>query len=155
MPSDPVAMLIDPKMSEETVAQLYKQYGLDKPLIVQYGNYLWQLLHGNMGTSFSHKNTPVTAVLMSDLPWTLLLMAISVTLSLAIGIPVGMHAAKKHGKAFDRAVNLIMMVGISIFIPFLAFGLLYLFGYKLALPPDGPEDGSTSSVWPNMQYYLR
>lgn len=137
MPSDPVAMLIDPKMSEETVAQLYTQYGLDKPLPVQYGNYLWQLLHGNMGTSFSHKNTPVTEVLMSDLPWTLLLMAISVTLSLVIGIPVGMHAAKKHGKAFDRAVNLIMMVGISIFIPFLAFGLLYLFGYKLAWLPTG------------------
>ena len=132
MPSDPIQMLIDPKMSEETVAKLYEQYGLDKPLMVQYGNYLWQLLHGNMGTSFSHKNTPVTEVLMSALPWTLLL-----TLSLVIGIPVGMHAAKKHGKAFDRSVNVIMMIGISIFIPFLAFGLLYLFGFKLAWLPTG------------------
>lgn len=137
MPSDPVQMLIDPKMSEETVAQLYAQYGLDKPLMAQYGNYLLQLLQGNMGTSFSHKNTPVTQVLMGDLPWTLLLMGISVTLSLLIGIPVGMHAAKKHGKAFDRAVNVIMIIGISIFIPFLAFGLLYLFGYKLAWLPTG------------------
>lgn len=137
MPSDPVAMLIDPKMSEETVAKLYAEYGLNKPLMAQYGNYLWQLLHGNMGTSFSHKNMAVTKVLMSDLPWTLLLMGISVTLSLAIGIPVGMHAAKKHGQLFDRAVNVIMMIGISVFIPFLAFGLLYLFGYKLGWLPTG------------------
>ena len=136
MPADPVSMLIDPKMSAETVAKMTEQFGLDKPLIVQYFNYLGQLLQGNLGVSFKTREA-VSTVLMQKLPWTLLLLFISVSMSLIVGIPVGLKAAKHRNGLFDRFVNVITMIGISIFIPFLSFALLYLFGYKLHWLPTG------------------
>ena len=63
MPADPVSMMIDPQMSQETIDAITAQYGLDKPLLVQYGAYLLQLLHGNLGTSFRSR-TPVSEMLM-------------------------------------------------------------------------------------------
>lgn len=136
IPADPVSMLIDPKMSAETVARMTAQFGLDKPLLTQYFIYLAQLLEGNFGFSFKNRD-PVIAVLLQKLPWTLILLGLSVTFSLLIGIPVGVRAARKRNGLFDRAVNVLTMTGISLFIPFLSFALLYLFGYLLRLLPTG------------------
>ena len=136
MPADPVSMMIDPQMSQETIDAITAQYGLDKPLLVQYGAYLLQLLHGNLGTSFRSR-TPVSEMLMQKLPWTLLLLAVSVTLALLIGIPVGLKAAKKRNGAFDKFVNVFTMICVSIFVPFLSFGLLYIFSYTLKWLPTG------------------
>ncbi len=129
-------MMLDPKMSAETVARMTAQFGLDKPLLQQYVIYLGQLLHGNLGVSFKSRDA-VSAILMQKLPWTILLLLLSITFSLLIGIPVGLKAAKKRNGIFDKIINVVTMVGISIFIPFLSFALLYLFGYKLHLLPTG------------------
>ncbi len=136
IPADPVSMMIDPKMSAETVAKMTAQFGLDKPVLTQYFIYLGQLLQGNFGMSFKNRDL-VTTLLLQKLPWTLLLLGLSVSLALLVGIPVGIRAAKKRNGAFDRAVNVVTMVGISIFIPFLSFSLLYLFGYLLRILPTG------------------
>ena len=136
IPADPVSMMLDPKMSADTIARMTAQFGLDKPLLQQYVIYLGQLLHGNLGVSFKSRDA-VSAILMQKLPWTLLLLLLSITFSLLIGIPVGLKAAKKRNGIFDKIINVITMVGISIFIPFLSFALLYLFGYKLHLLPTG------------------
>ncbi len=136
IPADPVSMMLDPKMSAETVARMTAQFGLDKPLLQQYVIYLGQLLHGNLGVSFKSRDA-VSAILMQKLPWTVILLLLSITFSLSIGIPVGLKAAKKRNGAFDKFINVITMVGISIFIPFLSFALLYLFGYKLHILPTG------------------
>lgn len=136
MPADPVSMMIDPQMTQETVDAITQQYGLDKPLIVQYGAYLLQLIQGNLGTSFRMR-IPVMDMLLQRLPWTLLLLGISVFLSLAIGIPVGLKAAKNRNRAFDKAVSVLTMIFVSVFIPFLSFGLLYLFAYTLKWLPTG------------------
>ncbi len=136
IPADPVSMMIDPKMSEETITRMTAQYGLDKPLLSQYFIYLAQLLQGNLGFSFKNR-VPVIATLMQKLPWTLLLLSLSVTFALLIGIPVGVRAARKRNSLFDRAVNVVTMTGISLFIPFLSFALLYLFGYLLRALPTG------------------
>ena len=136
IPADPVTMMLDPKMSAETVARMTAQFGLDKPLLQQYVIYLGQLLHGNLGVSFKSRDA-VSAILMQKLPWTILLLLLSITFSLLIGIPVGLKAAKKRNGIFDKIINVVTMIGISIFIPFLSFALLYLFGYKLHLLPTG------------------
>lgn len=136
MPADPVSMMVDPQMSQETVEAITQQYGLDKPLIVQYGAYLWQLVHGNLGTSFRMR-IPVSQMLMQKLPWTLLLLGISVSLSLVIGIPVGLKAAKHRNKLFDKSVSVFTMMCVSVFVPFLSFGLLYVFAYTLKWLPTG------------------
>ena len=72
---------------------------------------------------------------MQKLPWTLLLLVIVVVLALLIGVPIGMAAARRKGKAFDKIVNIGVMVGVSIFVPFLSFGLMYVFAYLLKLLP--------------------
>lgn len=136
MPADPVSMMVDPQMTQETIDSITQQYGLDKPLLVQYGAYLLQLLQGNFGTSFRMR-IPVMNILLQRLPWTLLLLGVSISLSMAIGIPVGLKAAKHRNKAFDKAVNVLTMIFVSVFIPFLSFGLLYLFSYTLKWLPTG------------------
>lgn len=136
MPADPVSLLVDPKMGPEVQQAMMEQFGLNKPIMAQYGVFLRQILSGNLGISFKTREA-VTTVIMQKLPWTLLLILIVIVLSLIIGIPLGMLAAKKRDGIFDKVLNVVIVIGISIFIPFLSFGFLYIFGYLLKLLPTG------------------
>lgn len=136
MPADPVTLLVDPKMGPEVRQQMMQQFGLDKSIGEQYMIFIQQAMTGNFGISFKTRE-PVMAVLMQKLPWTLLLLSIVVTLMLAIGIPIGMLAAKKRNSWFDKFISVFIVMGISIFIPFLSFALLYIFSYYLKLLPSG------------------
>jgi peptide/nickel transport system permease protein len=136
MPADPVSLMVDPKLSPEVQEQMRKNFGLDKPIYTQFGIYLLNLLKGDLGYSFKTRE-PVITVLMQRLPWTILLMFTTLIMSLAIGLPVGITAAKRRNKLFDRVVNVLITLAISIFIPFISFAFLYLFGYRLGLLPTG------------------
>lgn len=136
MPADPVSLLVDPKLSPEVQEQMRRSFGLDKPLGAQFLIYVGNLLKGDLGVSFKTRE-PVSAVLMQRLPWTLLLMFTTLSLSLSIGIPVGIAAAKRRNGLFDKAVNITVTLAISIFIPFISFAFLYVFGYLLGLLPTG------------------
>ena len=136
MPSDPVALMISPQMSEETQQALIESYGLDKPLGTQYVLYMKELLKGNLGTSFA-KRIPVTQYLAEKLPWTLLLLFAVILIVVLIGIPVGLFAAAHKGKFADRIINIIVTMGISVFIPFIAFLMLYIFAFRLKISPTG------------------
>jgi ABC-type dipeptide/oligopeptide/nickel transport system permease component len=131
-----VSLMVDPKLSPEVQAQLRKSFGLDKPLGVQFLIYMGNLLKGDLGMSFKTRE-PVTTVLMQRLPWTLLLMFTTLISSLAVGIPVGIAAAKRRNSRFDKAVNVAVTLAISVFIPFVSFAFLYFFGYMLRLLPTG------------------
>ena len=151
MPSDPVALMISPQMTPETQQALMQTYGLDKPIGTQYFLYMKELLHGNMGTSFA-KRIPVTEYLAEKLPWTLLLLAAVMVIVIVIGISVGLFAAAHKGKLGDRIINILVTMGISIFIPFMAFLLLYLFSFRWkVLPTGGAYTPPKGSGW---SYYL-
>ena len=151
MPSDPVALMISPQMTPETQQALMETYGLDKPIGTQYFLYMKELLHGNMGTSFA-KRIPVTEYLAEKLPWTLLLLAAVMVIVIVIGISVGLFAAAHKGKLGDRIINILVTMGISIFIPFMAFLLLYLFSFRWkVLPTGGAYTPPKGSGW---SYYL-
>lgn len=136
MPSDPVALMISPQMTEEAQQALIKTYGLDQPKSTQYFLYMKELLHGNMGISFA-KRVPVSQLLAEKLPWTLLLLAAVMLIVIVIGISVGLYAAANKGKIPDRIINILVTMGISVFIPFMAFLLLYIFSFKLKALPTG------------------
>lgn len=136
MPADPVTLLVDPKMGPEVRQQMMQQFGLDKSIGQQYSIFIQQAMSGNLGISFKTRE-PVMTVLMQKLPWTLLLLSIVVTMMLAIGIPIGMLAAKKRNSWFDKLISVFIVMGISIFIPFLSFALLYVFSYYFKLLPSG------------------
>ena len=74
MPSNPVDLMVSPQMSEEAQQALIEEFGLDQSKLTQYGLYMKELLHGNMGTSFA-KRIPVSQYIAEKLPWTLLLLA--------------------------------------------------------------------------------
>ena len=136
MPSDPVSLMVSPQMTPEAQQAMIEAYGLDQPLLVQYGKFLVQLFQGNLGTSFS-KHIPVTEYLLQRLPWTLMLLGAVMVLVLGIGIPVGVFAARHRGKWGDRVVSVMVTLGISVFIPFISFLLLYLSAFRFKVMPTG------------------
>ncbi|MGM0396493.1 MAG: ABC transporter permease [Bacillota bacterium] len=136
IPSNPVDLLLDPKMGPEVQAAMMEKYGLDKSIGEQYFIFITSLFKGDLGTSFK-TGQPVMEVLMEKLPWTLLLLFVVVIFTLIIGIPIGTYAAMKRGKLADKAINFVVMIGISVFVPFLAFAFLFLFSYILKVLPTG------------------
>ena len=136
LPGDPALALASPNMTAETRASILASYGLDKPLVVQYGLYLGQLLQGNLGTSFT-QSIPVTQVLGARLPWTLLLTGASLVLTVLLGIPLGVLAAARRGGLVDRLVQVVGVTGQSVFVPSVAVLLLFTFGVRLGWLPIG------------------
>lgn len=136
MPSDPVSLMISPQMTQEAQDQLMETYGLDKPILEQYVLYMRELVQGNLGISFA-KRIPVAEYLAEKLPWTLLLLAAVMVIVILVGIPVGLFAAAHKGKFADRIISVLVTMGISIFIPFMAFLLLYVFAFRLKISPTG------------------
>src|SRR3981081_2153420 len=92
LPGDPALAVASPNMTPQARQILLHQYGLDQHMLTQYGKYLGQLLHGNLGISFTQQIS-VTSVLMQRLPWTLLLTISSLLVTVAVGIPLGVLAA--------------------------------------------------------------
>ena len=136
LPGDPALAVASPNMTEEARAALLTQYGLDQPLIVQYGLYMWQMLQGNFGVSFT-QSVPVMDVLLQRLPWTLLLTFTALVITVLIGIPLGVLAASKRGKVLDKIIQVIGVTGQSIFVPSIGVLLLFVFGLSLKLLPIG------------------
>jgi peptide/nickel transport system permease protein len=136
LPGDPALAVASPNMTEDARAALLTQYGLDKPLIVQYGIYLWQMLQGNFGVSFT-QSIPVMNVLLQRLPWTLLLTFTALLLTVAVGIPLGVLAASRRGRFLDKLVQVIGVTGQSIFVPSIGVLLLFVFGLNLHWLPIG------------------
>ncbi len=148
LPGDPALAIASPNMTAATRAALLTQYGLDKPLIVQYFIYLGQLVQGHLGTSFT-QNIPVTQVLLQRLPWTLLLTGTALVLTVVIGIPLGALAASQRGRLLDRLVQVVGVTGQSIFVPSIGVLLLFVFGLLLRWLPIGGayDDGSYGAGW--------
>ena len=151
MPSNPVDLMVSPQMSEEAQQALIEEFGLDQSKLTQYGLYMKELLHGNLGSSFA-KRIPVSQYIAEKLPWTLLLLAAVMLIVILIGISVGLYAAAHKGKLSDRVISVLVTMGISVFIPFMAFLLLYLFSFKLKLLPTGgaytpPKGTGWSYTW--------
>lgn len=136
MPSNPADVLVDPMLGPQAVEAMKEQLGLNDPIIVQYGKYLLDLLHGDFGNSFRN-GQPVLDTLLPKLNWTLVLLISVQIISILVGVPVGILAAKKKHKLFDKISNTFITTAISIFIPFLSFAFLYIFAFKLKILPTG------------------
>ena len=115
MPGDPIDLMInsDPKLTPADAARLKALYGLDQPIIERYCNWLTAALGGDLGYSRVHTK-PVLDILIPHLGNTVLLLGISLILSLAIAIPLGVYAALKPYSRVDYAVNLFCFAGISV-----------------------------------------
>lgn len=136
LPGDPVTALASTNMDEATRQDLLDRYGLNDSLIVQYVKYLTQLFQGDLGISFTQRQ-PVTEVLMARLPWTLLLTATALVLTVVVGVPLGVLAATRAKSLVDRLVQVGGVVGQSLFVPSVGIFLLYVFGLTFGWFPIG------------------
>lgn len=127
---------LTPGMTQEALDRLAEQMGLNRPLPVQYADWLWKLLQGDWGRSY-RDNQPVLSIIGRHLPATLLLMGSSTLLSILIGTWIGIKGATKRYSAFDYAATVGAMVALSI--PTFWFGLvaIYVFALWLKWLPAG------------------
>ncbi len=136
-PGDPFSAVMDnPNVNERVRATLRAQYGLDRPLPEQFVRYVGQLARGELGWSFSH-DRPVREVLASALPNTLLLMAIALVGSFALGILVALIQVARRGSATDQALSAVSLFFFSMPDFWLAILALLAFTYWLPLFPVG------------------
>lgn len=142
MPGDPTTMFVGPGFTEEARQELLRQFGLTKPLWEQFVFYVANTLTGNFGLSFSNYPTPVFDLIMDRLPRTLYLMGVSVSVSVALGVPLGAFAAWNFGKRSDVAITQGSLFFRSIPTFWLGLLLLFLFGYVI---PVFPLSGVTTA----------
>jgi oligopeptide transport system permease protein len=119
----------------EIAANLEAAYGLDQPVVVQYGRYLAGVAHGDLGPSFKYKDFRVSELIARGLPVTLTIGTLALVIALGLGVPLGMAAALQHNGALDHAVMAIALVGIAIPNFVVAPVLALVFGVKLGLLP--------------------
>jgi ABC-type dipeptide/oligopeptide/nickel transport system permease component len=136
LPGDPTLLVVEGDMTPEMQQALRVQYGLDKPMLTQYWLYLSELVKGNFGTSFRQLR-PVTDIIVSRLPWTLMLAGSAFVLTVLLGIPLGVYAAAHRGKRLDRIVQMFGITGHALFVPSIAILLLVVAGAWLGWFPIG------------------
>ncbi len=134
---DPVDLLLPLDASPEARAELRRAYGFDDPLYVQYGRYLWKLLHGDFGVSLRSQE-PALGLVLGRMPATLELAGAGLLFALLLGIPAGVLAALKKGTLAELLVMTLALLGQSIPVYFLGLVLIMVFGLKLHwLPISG------------------
>jgi len=137
IPGDPAQLAAGPDATEEDVAQIRQNYGLDQPLINQYVVYVKKIAHGDLGESFQ-TFTPVTQGIARTLPATIELTAAGMLLAVIIGVPLGIVAALRPRGFLDSALTTIAVFGISMPGFFLGLILMLIFSANLGwLPPTG------------------
>ncbi|MBW1673835.1 MAG: ABC transporter permease [Deltaproteobacteria bacterium] len=133
-PGDPVSRMVDPNLTPEDAALLIKEFGLDQPLWMQYLYYLKNFFTGHFGFSF-HYGQPVVQIIWDRLPNTILLFTTSIILSALVGIFLGKIASWHKGEKTDICMTLGALVTHTIFLPWLALIMIWVFAYKLGWFP--------------------
>ena len=136
-PSDPVSVrlslggiAVDPAAA----AQMRTEMGLDRPLPIQYGDWLMRFLHGDMGTSY-RSDRPVSALLLQALPYTLAIAASAMLLTLLISLPLGIAIAAYRNSALDCIVRFLTFIGNAVPSFIVGILLMFLFSYQLGWIP--------------------
>ena len=136
-PSDPVSVrlslggiAVDPTVA----AQMRTEMGLDRPLPIQYGDWLMRFLHGDMGTSY-RSDRSVAAMLLQALPYTLAIAASAMLLTLLISLPLGIAIAAYRNSALDCIVRFLTFIGNAVPSFIVGILLMFLFSYQLGWIP--------------------
>ncbi len=128
MPVDPVLAVVGERASQEVYDAVYYEMGLDKPVIVQFGYYLWDVLHGDFGMSLLNAR-PVAEDIKRVFPATLELATLGTLFGVLFGVPLGVISAVKRGSWIDQIARVVALVGYSMPIFWLGLvGLLIFYG---------------------------
>jgi peptide/nickel transport system permease protein len=154
MPGDPAQILLFGTASTpEQVAALREQLGLNQPLPVQFGNYLLQLLQGNLGISYVTKE-PVLAELAKRIPYTANLTLYAIGVGLLVGIPTGLIGGLRPGSIADKFATAFSVLGLAIPYFWLAQLLVLVFAVRLDVLPALGTGGPEALILPSLSLGL-
>jgi peptide/nickel transport system permease protein len=143
----PMIWLVPPRTPVAARAAIAAQYGLDKPILVQYGHYLLNILRGDFGKSFLYSR-PAIEVLLQRVPATLELAGVALALAVVIAIPIGVYSAAYRGKFIDIAGRIFAFLGISMPTFWLGLMAIYVLGVKAKILPVGGRGGIETLIMP-------
>src|SRR5437879_9796945 len=148
VPGDPVSIFAgDKPLTPERAAELRHQYGLDRPLVVQYVDYASHALRGDLGVALRSQR-PVLDSIVEVLPGTVQLTLSALTLAAIFGITMGIVAGVAHGTWLDTAVMAVAMLGISTPVFYSSLLLILLFSFALAWLPATGQGGLERLILP-------
>ena len=136
-PGDPAALIAGDQATPADIARIRVTLGLDRPFLVQFGDWLWRILHGDLGTSiFTH--LPVTYLIGQRVQPTLSLLLLTLVIAVTVAVPLGVLAAWRHRSFIDRAATVVSVLGFSLPVFVVGYLLAYVFALKFRwLPVQG------------------
>jgi len=136
-PGDPAAIIAGDQATPDDVERIRQGLGLDRPFLVQFGDWLWRLVHGDIGTSI-FTSLPVATMIAQRIEPTLSLMLITLILAVAVAVPMGVVAAWQAGGWIDRIVMAFAVLGFSVPVFVVGYVLAFVFALELEwLPVQG------------------
>jgi len=154
-PGGPQVALAGEKATPEQIARLTHQLGLDRPLYVQYADWVGALLHGDLGFSYL-RQAPVVQLIGQRLPQTMLLMGCALLVSVVLAVPLGVYQAYRRNTAFDRTASVAVFVAWSM--PTFWFGTILIAIFAVTLrwfPVGGLQTIDTTAFdWPSRFMHL-
>jgi peptide/nickel transport system permease protein len=145
---DPVSMLLSQYSTEEDRVRITEQLGLNKPVVEQYGIFIFNALKGDLGKSVAGDNRPALALILERFPASLKLALVALFISILIGIPLGVLSAVKRGSFLDALARLLALLGQSLPAFWLGIVLMYFFSVKLRLLPTSGYGGIRHFILP-------
>jgi peptide/nickel transport system permease protein len=133
-PGDPAEIIAGDQARADDVQRIRVSLGLDRPLIIQFAEWAWRVVHGDLGRSI-FTNQPVSHMIAQRVESTISLLVLTLTLSILVAVPMGVLAAWKHGTLIDSAVIVIAVLASSIPVFVIGYVLAYSFGLELSWVP--------------------
>src|SRR5262245_29478255 len=146
-PGDPAAIIAGDQATPADVERIRQGLGLDRPFLVQFADWLWRILHADLGTSI-FTNLPVTTMIAQRVEPTLSLMLITLVLAVTVAVPLGVVAAWKAGTWVDRLVMTFAVFGFSVPVFVVGYLLAYVFALELDWVPVQGYTPFANGVWP-------
>lgn len=146
---DPVTLLAPLDAKPEDVARIRVLYGLDQPIIVQYGRFLLNALQGDLGDSFRY-NQPALGLVLQKLPATIRLALFSLALTIVAGIPLGIWAGSRPNSPADWFVSMMTFIGISIPSFWLGIMLILIFADRWRVLPSSGDASWRHIIMPGI-----
>src|SRR4051794_28471256 len=151
VPGDPAVTLLGTHVTDQGVAALHKQLGLDLPWYQQYLSYLNNLLHGNMGTSYALRGTSVSSLVFGNLAPTVWLVVAGAVFAMVLSVPLALISATRPGTTADSTVRAVPLVGLGLPSFWVGIMLVLLLGLKADLLP---VSGFGEGFWGHVQHII-
>ncbi len=152
-PGDPASVIAGDYATAEDIERIRAQLGLSEPIIIQFGNWIWQLMRADLGISI-FSNLPVTTLIAQRLEPTVMLSLTTLSFSILVAVPLGVLAAWKAGTWIDRAVMIFAVVGFSLPVFVLGYVLIYEFSLALRWLPVQGYKSPFEGIFPFLHHII-